>query len=208
MDIRQIVSTAPVIPVITLGEATAAVPLARALVAGGLPVIEMTLRTPVALEAIRAIAGAVPDAIVGAGTVTEPARFAAAAGAGARFAVSPGFTPALSAAAKQAGLPFLPGVMTSSEIIAALGAGHELLKFFPAEPAGGIAALKALAGPFPQVTFCPTGGIHAEQAKAYLALPNVIAVGGSWVTPQAAIDAGDWAQITRLAKEASTLQRR
>jgi 2-dehydro-3-deoxyphosphogluconate aldolase/(4S)-4-hydroxy-2-oxoglutarate aldolase len=208
MDIRQIVSTAPVIPVITLREAAAAVPLARALVAGDLPVIEMTLRTPVALEAIRAIAVAVPDAIVGAGTVTETAGFAAAAKAGARFAVSPGFTPALSAAARQAGLPFLPGVMTSSEIIAALGAGHELLKFFPAEPAGGIAALKALAGPFPQVTFCPTGGIHAEQAKAYLALPNVIAVGGSWVTPQAAIDAGDWAQITRLAKEASTLKRR
>jgi 2-dehydro-3-deoxyphosphogluconate aldolase / (4S)-4-hydroxy-2-oxoglutarate aldolase len=208
MDIRQIVSTAPVIPVITLREAAAAVPLARALVAGDLPVIEMTLRTPVALEAIRAIAAAVPDAIVGAGTVTETAGFAAAANAGARFAVSPGFTPALSAAARQAGLPFLPGVMTSSEIIAALGAGHELLKFFPAEPAGGIAALKALAGPFPQVTFCPTGGIHAEQAKAYLALPNVIAVGGSWVTPQAAIDAGDWAQITRLAKEASALKRR
>jgi 2-dehydro-3-deoxyphosphogluconate aldolase / (4S)-4-hydroxy-2-oxoglutarate aldolase len=208
MDIRQIVSTAPVIPVITLRQAASAVPLARALVAGGLPVIEMTLRTPVALEAIRAIAAAVPDAIVGAGTVTEPAGFAAAAAAGARFAVSPGFTPALSVAAKQAGLPFLPGVMTSSEIIAALGAGHELLKFFPAEPAGGIAALKALAGPFPQVTFCPTGGIHAELARAYLALPNVIAVGGSWVTPQAAIDAGDWAEITRLARAASALRSR
>jgi 2-dehydro-3-deoxyphosphogluconate aldolase / (4S)-4-hydroxy-2-oxoglutarate aldolase len=208
MDIRQIVSTAPVIPVITLRQAASAVPLARALVAGGLPVIEMTLRTPVALEAIRAIAAAVPDAIVGAGTVTEPAGFAAATAAGARFAVSPGFTPALSAAAKHTGLPFLPGVMTSSEIIAALGAGHELLKFFPAEPAGGIAALKALAGPFPQVTFCPTGGIHAELAKAYLALSNVIAVGGSWVTPQAAIDAGDWAEITRLAKAASALRSR
>jgi 2-dehydro-3-deoxyphosphogluconate aldolase/(4S)-4-hydroxy-2-oxoglutarate aldolase len=208
MDIRQIVSTAPVIPVITLREAAAAVPLARALVAGGLPVIEMTLRTPVALEAIRAIAAAVPDAIVGAGTVTETSGFAAAARAGARFAVSPGFTPALSAAAKQVGLPFLPGVMTPSEIIAAIGAGHELLKFFPAEPAGGIAALKALAGPFPQVTFCPTGGIHAELAKAYLALPNVIAVGGSWVTPQAAVDAGDWAEITRLAKAASALRSR
>ncbi|HET6223716.1 MAG TPA: bifunctional 4-hydroxy-2-oxoglutarate aldolase/2-dehydro-3-deoxy-phosphogluconate aldolase, partial [Dongiaceae bacterium] len=130
------------------------------------------------------------------------------AAAGARFAVSPGFTPALSVAAKQAGLPFLPGVMTSSEIIAALGAGHELLKFFPAEPAGGIATLEALAGPFPQVTFCPTGGIHAELARAYLALPNVIAVGGSWVTPQAAIDAGDWAEITRLARAASALRSR
>src|SRR5262245_7946864 len=144
MDIRQIVSTAPVIPVITLREVTAAVLLARALVAGGLPAIEMTLRTPVALEAIRAIAAEVPDAIVGVGTVIEPTGFAAAAKAGARFSVSPGFTPALSAAAKQAGLPFLPGVMTPSEIIAAVGAGHELLKFFPAEPAGGIAALKAL----------------------------------------------------------------
>ena len=203
--LRELLAPVPVIPVLTIGDPDAAVPLARALIDGGLPVLEVTLRTPKALEAIRRIAAEVPGAEVGAGTVTRPAEVEAAArAAGARFAVSPGLTPALAAAAREAELPLLPGVVTPSEALAARELGFTFLKLFPARAAGGPALLKSLAGPLPDLVFCPTGGIGAADFRDYLALKNVLCVGGSWVAPAAAVAAGDWPRITELAREASS----
>lgn len=198
---------APVIPVIVLDDARHAVPLAQACVAGGVEVLEVTLRTPAGLESLRRIAAEVPGAWVGAGTVTTVTDVVRVAGAGARFAVSPGFDTAVAAAARDHGLPLMPGVMTPSEVMAALACGLSLLKFFPAAAAGGVAMLKALAGPFPAVRFCPTGGIDARSAPDYLALPNVVAVGGSWFTPASAIAREDWAAVTTLARAAAALRR-
>ncbi|MFC3997480.1 bifunctional 4-hydroxy-2-oxoglutarate aldolase/2-dehydro-3-deoxy-phosphogluconate aldolase [Nocardiopsis sediminis] len=197
---------APVIPVVVLDDAATAVPLARALVAGGLPAIEVTLRTEAGLPAIERIAAEVPGAVVGAGTVTTPAQAADAAKAGAAFLVSPGCTPTLREAMAATGLPFLPGVATASEALALLEAGVTAMKFFPAEAAGGRPLLKSLSGPLPQARFCPTGGITPANAPDYLALPNVGCVGGTWLTPGDALAAGDWARITALATEAAALR--
>jgi 2-dehydro-3-deoxyphosphogluconate aldolase / (4S)-4-hydroxy-2-oxoglutarate aldolase len=205
MTIDEVLHVGPVIPVIVVGDAEHAVPLARALVEGGVRVLEVTLRTPAALEAVRRIADEVPEAIVGVGTITRADDFDAARGAGACFGVSPGLTPELAAAAGESGLPLLPGVMTPSDVIAAVGHGFRALKLFPARQAGGVGMLKALAGPFPDVLFCPTGGITAETAPEFLALPNVACVGGSWLTPQDALDRRDWAAITRLSEQAVAL---
>jgi len=205
MNILEVMRIGPVIPVIVIDDLAQAVPLAKALVAGGVRVLEVTLRTSVALAAIRAITAEVPEAIVGVGTLTRPEEFAEAQAAGARFGVSPGLTPTLIEAARDSGLPLLPGVMTPSDVIAARLAGFRELKLFPAQQAGGIGMLQALAGPFPDVTFCPTGSITAETALEFLALPNVACVGGSWLTPRAALAAEDWEAITALAKQASDL---
>jgi 2-dehydro-3-deoxyphosphogluconate aldolase/(4S)-4-hydroxy-2-oxoglutarate aldolase len=190
----------PVIPVIVLERVEHAVPLARALVAGGVRVLEVTLRTPAALACIEAIARAVPEAVLGAGTLRSAADVRAAKDAGCVFGVSPGYTAAMGAACRDAGLPLLPGVATASEVMAANADGFSFLKFFPATAAGGIPLLKALAGPFPDVAFCPTGGITPETAPQFLALPNVRVCGGSWLTPAEAIAAGDWPRITALAQ--------
>jgi 2-dehydro-3-deoxyphosphogluconate aldolase/(4S)-4-hydroxy-2-oxoglutarate aldolase len=208
MNVLDVMRVGPVIPVIVIEDLAQAVPLAKALVAGGVRVLEVTLRTAPALEAIRLIARDVPDAIVGVGTLTRPQDFAHAADAGARFGVSPGLTPAMVQAAHETGLPLLPGVMTPSDVIAARMAGFNELKLFPAQQAGGIGMLKALAGPFPDVTFCPTGGITAETAPTFLALPNVACVGGSWLAPKAALATGDWGRITELARQTSSLSPR
>lgn len=197
----------PVIPVIVIQQLQDAVPLARALVQGGVKVLEVTLRTPVALQAIEAIARSVPEAIVGAGTIRSAADARAAKAAGSLFGVSPGYTAEVGAACRDAGLPLLPGVATASEVMAAQADGLSFLKFFPATAAGGIPMLKALAGPFPDVVFCPTGGITVDTAPQFLALPNVKVCGGSWLTPADAVAAGDWARITQLAREASALRR-
>jgi 2-dehydro-3-deoxyphosphogluconate aldolase / (4S)-4-hydroxy-2-oxoglutarate aldolase len=207
MTIRDIAAQAPVIPIVVVEDPAAAVPLARALVEGGLPVIEVTLRTEAAITAARAMIEEVPGAVVGLGTVTQRDHIAAALDINARFIVSPGLSPELAQHAHRAKLPYLPGIMTPSELMMAQTLGLTVLKFFPAEPAGGVAALKALHGPFPDIGFCPTGGIDAGKATAYLALPNVIAVGGSWVAPKAAIDAGDWSRITTLAGAARSLRK-
>jgi 2-dehydro-3-deoxyphosphogluconate aldolase / (4S)-4-hydroxy-2-oxoglutarate aldolase len=207
MNILQIMRTGAVIPVIVIDRLEDAVPLARALVAGGVRVLELTLRTPVALQAIEAMVQQVEGAIVGVGTITRSQDFDAALKAGARFGVSPGLTPALVAAAKDSALPLLPGVMTPSDVIAARAAGFTELKLFPAQQAGGIGMLRAMVGPFPDVTFCPTGGIAAATAPDFLALPNVACVGGSWLTPPDAIAAGDWGRITALARETAGLRR-
>jgi len=206
MKLIEMLCLGPVIPVIVIQDVERAVPLARALVAGGVRVLEVTLRTPAGLPAIRAIAREVPEAIVGVGTLTDADEFAAARDAGAQFAVSPGLTPALVNAARASGLPWLPGVMTPSDVIAARAAGLRQLKLFPAEQAGGLGMLKALHGPFPDVLFCPTGGVTPNTAPQFLALPNVPCVGGSWLTPPAAVAAGDWNAITALAKQASSLR--
>jgi 2-dehydro-3-deoxyphosphogluconate aldolase/(4S)-4-hydroxy-2-oxoglutarate aldolase len=198
----QLLGTTRVVPVITIDDVAHAVPLAAALVAGGLPVLEVTLRTQAGLEAIRRIAAAVPGAVVGAGTVTTPAQLEAARAAGARFIVSPGCTDALARAASQAGCAFLPGAVTASELMRLLELGITTAKFFPAQSSGGAAAIRALAGPFPQVSFCPTGGIDLERAGAYLSLPNVICIGGSWMVTRELIGAGDWPQVTALAAAA------
>ena len=195
----------PVIPVLRIADAASAVPLARALAKGGLPMIEITLRTPAALEAIRRVAGEVEEAIVGAGTILDARQFGEAARAGSRFIVSPGGTPALFAAARDSEVPLLPGAITPAEIMTAAEEGVDFLKFFPAEQAGGVAFLKSLASPFAGIRFCPTGGVTAANASAYLALPNVVCVGGSWVAPDGLVDAGDWAGIERLAREAAGL---
>jgi 2-dehydro-3-deoxyphosphogluconate aldolase / (4S)-4-hydroxy-2-oxoglutarate aldolase len=208
MNVLELMRVGPVIPVIVLDDVAQAVPLARALVAGGVRVLEVTLRTPAGLASIRAIARDVPDAIVGVGTVTQPEEFAAALDAGARFAVTPGLTPGLIAAAKASPLPLLPGVMTPSEVIAARAAGFLQLKLFPAREAGGIPMLNALRGPFPDTIFCPTGGVTIETAPDFLALPNVACVGGSWLTPTAAMAANDWDSITALAAQAAALPSR
>ena len=207
MNALDVMQTGPVIPVIVIDRLADAVPLARALVAGGVRVLELTLRTPQALAAIERVAAEVEGAIVGAGTLTRPEDVEAVQRAGAVFGVSPGFTRELGAAARAAGLPLLPGVMTPSDVIAARAAGYTELKLFPAQQAGGIGMLKALGGPFPDVRFCPTGGIGAATAPDFLALPNVVCVGGSWLTPADAVAAGDWARITRLASEAGALRR-
>lgn len=190
----------PVIPVVVVKKAVHAVPLSRALARGGVPVVEITLRTPAALDAIRAAADEVPEAVIGAGTLLTTKDVKAAKAAGARFGVSPGISRALIEASLDAGLPLLPGVATPSEIILGLEHGLDRFKLFPAEQVGGRALLKALSGPFPNVGFCPTGGVTLETSAKYLALPNVICVGGSWLAPQAALDAGDWGGVTRIAK--------
>lgn len=192
---------AKVIPVITIERVEDAVPLARALVAGGLRCLEITLRTPAAVEAARAIAADVPEAVVGVGTVLTPRDLAVASEIGAQFALSPGATPELLDAAAAGGLPFVPGVATASELMAALARGLDIVKFFPAVPAGGTAALRALAGPFPQARFCPTGGVGEANAAEWLALPNVLAVGGSWLTPPDEIARGAWDAITARARQ-------
>ncbi|MER6566408.1 bifunctional 4-hydroxy-2-oxoglutarate aldolase/2-dehydro-3-deoxy-phosphogluconate aldolase [Streptomyces sp. NPDC001093] len=196
----SVLDLAPVVPVVVVSDAADAVPLARALVAGGLPAIEVTLRTPAALDAIRAIAAEVPGAVVGAGTVIRPEQVGACVAAGARFLVSPGWTDALLAAMRGSGVPFLPGVSTTSEVVALLERGVREMKFFPAQAAGGTAYLKSLAGPLPQARFCPTGGIGPASAPEYLALPNVGCVGGSWMIPAEAVAAGDWARVEELAR--------
>ena len=202
----QVMQDAPVIPVIVLDDVAQAVPLARALVAGGIRMLEVTLRTPVALQCIEAIARDVPDAVVGAGTLRSAADAQAAAMAGARFAVSPGYTHALGKACHELQLPLLPGVATGSEIMQAQEDGYTALKFFPAVPSGGTGMLKAWQGPFGDVKFCPTGGISATNAAEFLALSNVACIGGSWLTPAEAVAKGDWERITRLAKEAKSLR--
>ncbi|WP_405971787.1 bifunctional 4-hydroxy-2-oxoglutarate aldolase/2-dehydro-3-deoxy-phosphogluconate aldolase [Streptomyces sp. NBC_00988] len=196
---------APVLPVVVIEDVADAVPLARALVAGGLPAIEVTLRTPVALESLRVIAGEVPGAVVGAGTVLTPGQAKECVGAGARFLVSPGWTELLLEAMQGSGVPFLPGVSTTSEVVALLERGVREMKFFPAQASGGTAYLKALAGPLPQARFCPTGGIGLNSAPDYLALPNVGCVGGSWMIPADAVAARDWGRIEVLAREAAAL---
>jgi len=208
LDPLTLADHGPVIPVIVVADLEAAVPLARALVDGGVRVLEVTLRTPVALRAIEAIARAVPQAIVGAGTVRSAADAHAAHGAGARFAVSPGWSASVAAACRDLQLALLPGVASASEVMAAADHGHRLLKFFPAAAAGGPALLKAWAGPFADIAFCPTGGITAASAPDYLALANVKVVGGSWLTPPDALASEDWPRIERLAREAAALSGR
>lgn len=203
----EVMNDAPVIPVIVLSEVAHAVPLARALVAGGIRMLEVTLRTPVALACIEAIAREVPEAVVGAGTVRSAADAQAAAMAGARFAVSPGYTAALGKACHDLGLPLLPGVATASEIMAAQADGYTELKFFPALQAGGLSMLKAWQGPFGDVKFCPTGGITGGNAGEFLRLTNVVCVGGSWLTPAETVARGDWAHITQIAQQAAGLKR-
>lgn len=204
---RGLAALGPVIPVIVLERVEHAVPLAEALVAGGVRVLEITLRTAAALPGIEAIARAVPQAVVGAGTVRSVADAQAARDAGSRFAVSPGYRSELGHRCAELGLPLLPGAVTASEVMAAQADGLDFLKFFPASAAGGLPLLKALAGPFPDVAFCPTGGLTPATAPDYLALPNVLVCGGSWLTPREALEAGDWAQITRLARAAAALRR-
>jgi 2-dehydro-3-deoxyphosphogluconate aldolase / (4S)-4-hydroxy-2-oxoglutarate aldolase len=207
LNIREIVGLAPVIPVLTINDIAHAVPLARALAAGGLKVLEITLRTPVALAAIEAMRKAVPDAVVGVGTLTRAVDFAAADRVGAQFGVTPGLTPELAAASRGARFPLLPGVMTPTELITARNAGFNVLKLVPAEQAGGIGMLRALGAPFPDVLFCPTGGISRDTAPDFLALPNVVCVGGSWLAPRAMMEAGDWAGIEALARDAASLRK-
>ncbi len=199
-------NTAPVVPVLTIEDRAIAVPLAKALVAGGLTALEVTLRTAAGPDCIRAIAAEVEGANVGAGTVLDRRQLEEAVAAGAKFLVSPGATPGLIAAAKDCPLPFLPGVATAGEAMTLAEAGFTILKFFPAEPAGGVAYLKALGAPLPDIRFCPTGGIGAKNAADYLALANVICVGGSWVAPADALAAGDWARVTALSRAAAALK--
>jgi len=207
VNIREIVGIGSVIPVLTVAEVAHAVPLARALMAGGLRVLEITLRTPAALAAVEAIRKDVPNAIVGVGTLTRAVDFAAAGRVGAQFGVTPGLTAELAAAARGARFPVLPGVMTPTELVAARSLGFNVLKFFPAKPAGGVAMLQALGATFPDVLFCPTGGITRATAGDYLALPNVICVGGSWVAPAEMLAAGDWAGIEELARDAAGMKK-
>ncbi|GAA3068596.1 bifunctional 4-hydroxy-2-oxoglutarate aldolase/2-dehydro-3-deoxy-phosphogluconate aldolase [Streptosporangium carneum] len=202
----SLLDIAPVIPVVVIDDPETAVPLARALVAGGLPVIEVTLRTAGALEAVERIAAEVPEAVIGAGTIRTGADVTAAVAAGARFLVSPGSTPALLDAMEGGGVPFLPGVATASEVLALAERGLTEMKFFPAEAAGGLPYLKSLAGPLADVRFCPTGGIRLATAPDYLALPNVGCVGGTWLTPADALAEGDYARIEKLASEAAALR--
>ena len=204
---RQVMEDAPVIPVIVLHDVAHAVPMARALLAGGIRMLEVTLRTPQALACMEAIAREVPEAVVGAGTVRSAADAQAAAMAGARFAVSPGYTRAVGRACRDLGLPLLPGVASGSEIMMAQEDGLMLLKFFPAMQAGGVAMLKAWSGPFGDVSFCPTGGVTLHNAPELLALPNVLCVGGSWLVPGDAMAQGDWARITQLALDVGQLKK-
>ncbi len=206
VTIEDVCRIAPVVPVLVIDDLEKAVPLAKALVAGGLRALEITLRTPVALDAIRMIADAVPDAVVGVGTLMSADDVTASVKAGARFGVSPGLSARILDAAEEAGMPMLPGVTTPSEAMAAAERGLRILKFFPAEANGGAPVLKAWASPLADLRFCPTGGIVAATAPDYLALPNVICVGGSWVAPKQAVEQGDWSAITGLAAAASTLR--
>ncbi len=206
MDTLELAAHGPVIPVIVIDDVSVAVPLARALVAGGVRVLEVTLRTAVALRCIEAIVKAVPGAIVGAGTVRTPADARAAKDAGCQFAVSPGYASDVGQACRDVGLPLLPGVATASEVMQASAEGYRFLKFFPASAAGGVAMLKALGGPFPDIMFCPTGGISLETAPQYLGLPSVKVCGGSWLTPADAVGKGDWERITALARAARALR--
>lgn len=201
---REICELAPVVPVLVIDDVGTAEPLARALVAGGLPALEVTLRTPAALEAIRVMAD-VPGSVVGAGTLITPGDVRSAVAAGARFGVSPGVTDTLIAACEAEGLPLLPGAATASEAMRLLEAGYDMLKFFPAEASGGAPALKAIGAPLPQVSFCPTGGVSPENVRGYLALPNVVCAGGSWVAPRDKVRSGDWDAIEALARAASGL---
>jgi 2-dehydro-3-deoxyphosphogluconate aldolase/(4S)-4-hydroxy-2-oxoglutarate aldolase len=196
----------PVVPVLIIEDAKTAVPLARALVAGGLKAIEITLRTAAALEAVRLVAQEVEGAVVGAGTILNAAHYAAAVDAGSQFIVSPGTTQELLDVARQSDIPLLPGAATASEVMALREEGYKVLKFFPAEQAGGAAYLKALSSPLAGTLFCPTGGISLKNAMDYLSLPNVVCVGGSWVAPKELVSAGDWAGITKLASEAAALK--
>src|ERR1700761_4651638 len=206
MNIREVVGLGPFIPALTVGNLEHAVPLAQALVSGRLRALEISLRSTVAVACIEAIRRAVPAAIVGVGALTRAADFATAGRAGAQFGVSPGLTPELAAAARGARFPLLPGVMTPAEIIAARHAGFDVLKLFPAHQAGGLGMLRALAAPFPDVLFCPGGGVTRTSAPDYLALPNVVCVSGSWVAPPDMLEAGDWRGIEALAREAAALQ--
>lgn len=206
VTIKEVMTTSPVMPVMVINQLDQAVPLAKALVEGGLKVLEITLRTPVALEAIRKIKAEVPGAIVGAGTIINTETLQQAIDAGAEFIVSPGVTDTLIAAALKTGVPILPGVATSSEVMKLLEMGVTAMKFFPAEAAGGIPMLKSFGGPLPQVTFCPTGGVNPKNAPEYLALKNVACVGGSWMAPAELVDAGDWDEIRRRAAEAAGLK--
>jgi len=203
--VEAILRASPVIPVLTIERLADAVPLASALVRGGLRVLEVTLRTACALEALAAMRAKLPDALIGAGTLTRASDFADCRSSGATFAVTPGLTSELVAAAARSNLPLLPGIMTPSELIAARAAGFRACKLFPAQQAGGIGMLKALAGPFPDHLFCPTGGITRANAAEFLALPNVACVGGSWLVPAQALRAQDWAQIEALARDAASL---
>lgn len=204
LNALQILQQGPVVPVIVIDDLTTAVPLARALVEGGIRVLEITLRTPVAIDAIRRIAGEVEGAIVGAGTVLTPDQFRACREAGSRFVISPGLTSNLLDAAKGEGIPLIPGIATISELMLGMDYGLDAFKFFPAEAAGGIPMLKAIAGPIPQIQFCPTGGITPSNYRDYLALKNVSCVGGSWLAPADKVRAGDFAAVTTLAREAVT----
>jgi 2-dehydro-3-deoxyphosphogluconate aldolase / (4S)-4-hydroxy-2-oxoglutarate aldolase len=206
-QLKEIARGINVIPVIVIDKLDDAIPLAEALVAGGLRILEITLRTPVALDAISAMAKAVPNAIVGAGTVLDAAQWRAAASAGAQFMVSPGFTAPLAGIAQQSSVPWLPGVSSAAEVMVARDAGFRFQKFFPAEQAGGIPMLAALGGPFTDIVFCPTGGIDAHKAHDYLALKNVVCVGGSWVAPKDKVLARDWAGITKIAAESQALRK-
>ncbi len=205
-DIAAVLADGPVIPVIVIEDVAHAVPLAKALVAGGVRVLEVTLRTEAGLESMRRMLGEVPEAIVGAGTVLTGAQLEEIAAIGAAFAVSPGATEALLDAARDSPVPLLPGTATASEVMQVLERGHTHMKLFPAEPAGGVELLSSLASPLPGAKFCPTGGIDVEKAKRYLALPNVVCVGGSWLVPRDALRQGDWARITELARGTAGLR--
>lgn len=205
-DAEAILALGPVIPVVVIEDAGKAEPLARALLAGGVRTLEITLRTPAALEAIRIVAQSVPGMIVGAGTVLHANALSAAIDAGARFALSPGATPKLMKTARKTAIPFIPGAATSSEVMRGLDLGYRCFKFFPAEQLGGPSALKALGGPLPSARFCPTGSVSLANAAAYLALENVLCVGGSWIAPPEKIAAGDWAAIEAAAKQAAALR--
>jgi 2-dehydro-3-deoxyphosphogluconate aldolase/(4S)-4-hydroxy-2-oxoglutarate aldolase len=205
--VEQVMRTSPVIPVLTVEDLAHAAPLAQALLAGGLKVLELTLRTPIALEAIKAMVEAAPDAIVGAGTVLNPDDLYRAVDAGAKFIVSPGLTEKLARAAEAAGVPLLAGIATAGDIMRGLDLGLNRFKFFPAETSGGAAAVAAFGGPFGEVRFCPTGGVTPQNAPNYLALKNILCVGGTWITPKAAVTAGEWDKITELARQAAALPR-
>ncbi|MGH8187027.1 MAG: bifunctional 4-hydroxy-2-oxoglutarate aldolase/2-dehydro-3-deoxy-phosphogluconate aldolase [Steroidobacteraceae bacterium] len=207
MNIRALLALAPVVPVLTIEKIEHAVPLGRALVAGGLPVLEVTLRTPACLPAIEAMRKALPQAVIGIGTLTRIEDLQAATRAGAQFGVSPGLSAALAEAARTAPFPLLPGIMTPTELMEGLGWGYDTFKLFPAQQAGGVNMLKAFAGPFPDVVFCPTGGITRATAPDYLALSNVACIGGSWVAPADRIRAGDWKAIEELARDAASLRK-
>ncbi|MFJ4028926.1 bifunctional 4-hydroxy-2-oxoglutarate aldolase/2-dehydro-3-deoxy-phosphogluconate aldolase [Paenarthrobacter sp. NPDC089989] len=205
-DAASVLTVSPVVPVVTIEDPSQAVPLARALVDGGIRIIELTLRTGTALDSLRLIADEVPDILVGAGTILTPAQADAAVSAGARFLVSPGVTPGLLRHMLTLDVPLLPGVATVGEVMAVLEHGLKVMKFFPAGPAGGPSYLSAIGAPVPQVQFCPTGGISLESAPDYLKLPNVACVGGSWLTPRSLVEARDWTAISELARQASALQ--